>query len=470
MNRFKIYKNNAKGAEKMHRDLSFLPWRLRHFSYFLLIGLVLMISFPAKAETIGTYGILDAGLIEVGDGYLKAVEGFELNYDGKRILGEELYIDTKQDFSFLNSIHFTGCDYDKPHYLIHAEQLEIIPQDRLIFTGVRLQYASLTIPIPFPLVLTYQDGEYLFPQWLPELIYSAEGGIGVKFNGEYHLTSNFKLSGFVALTSKSGVLTELNGNYQVSDLHFRGNINYDKQWTGQGSVDWREGRLGFRGQYLWRFTEEEEKIQEVDLSYKFPTWQISTYFQQQDHTSWIPAVEVSSNGELNEIKYSWLTGMTKVIETDTQVSRPKVYFTNSFQEDYRLKQVAFGWKFRPTHTWIPDYGVSGSGQTDLWIETVNGQGWNGKLGYGRSDQWGETLPSGWVGIPEEEYVLAKVGYGYRDERDEGWDFGIAGKYSLESEAVTQGELVITRVLDCQEWQLDVDLVDVSAKVGFELKY
>lgn len=470
INRLERYKTVAKKPKREYGNPTFVSGQLSLIGYFLLIGLILVIPFPAVAKTVDNYGVLDAGLIEWGDGYLKAVEGFELIYDGKRIYGEEMYIDTEEDFSLLNSIHFTGCDYDKPHYLIHAKQLEIMPQERLIFTGVRLQYGTLTMPIPFPLVLIYQGGEYRFPQWLPEVIYSAEDGIGVKFNGEYYLSSNFKLSGFLALTSKSGILTELKGNYQVSDLNLRGNINYDTQWTGQGSVDWREGKLGFRGQYLWRFTDEKEKIQKVDLSYNLSTWQIFTYLHQQDDTSWIPAVEVKSDGELNGIKYSWLTGVTKVTEQDTQVSHPKVYTSNSFQDDYQMDQIAFGWKFSPAHVWVPEYGVAGSSQTDLWIKTTNSQGWNGKLGYGRSDRWGETLPSGWVDIPQEEYVLAEVGYGYRDERDEGWDLEIAGKYSLESEAFTQGDLVLTRALDCQEWRLDFDLIDVSAKIGFKLKY
>jgi len=131
----------------------------------------------------------------------------------KRDTGEVIYI---QDGKY------TTCEYDEPHFHIHASKLKVIPKDKIITGPAYLSIAD----IPTPLVLPFgffpntdrRANGILLPTWTN----TSNQGFGI-MNGGYYFgvgeIMDFSLTGDVY--TRGGYAASINSNY-VKRYKFRG--------------------------------------------------------------------------------------------------------------------------------------------------------------------------------------------------------------------------------------------------------
>ena len=144
----------------------------------------------------------------------------------KRDTGEVIYI---QDGKY------TTCEYDEPHFHIHASKLKVIPKDKIITGPAYLSIAD----IPTPLVLPFgffpntdrRANGILLPTWTN----TSNQGFGI-MNGGYYFgvgeIMDFSLTGDVY--TRGGYAASINSNY-VKRYKFRGGytLRYNRTVFGK---------------------------------------------------------------------------------------------------------------------------------------------------------------------------------------------------------------------------------------------
>ncbi|AZR73936.1 hypothetical protein BBF96_11360 [Anoxybacter fermentans] len=447
------------------------------------------IGYAGEAELI-----LDAGEIEWDGEYLTAKDGFELWLDDKYMKGDELYLDLDTKKYFFNHVSFTGCKKESPHYLIIAKGVKFYPEEKIIFSGVKVKIGKIVFPLPMNLVLKYRDGEYRFPNWFPEIFYSGEKGAGIRIKGFYDFSSDLYAETVLEATTTGDVsfkvkgnykrgeklilnagadydqewTAELNGNYLIGyGFALGGGVEYDQEWAGNLILNWRQNKEGFRGSVNWSWKNDEE----VYFGYLKNGWHSKINVSRNPSGKITPILEVNSPKlNLFGIDYSIMTGVTKVTEKTTTAELNKLYITTSFSDQYMLGQTKLGWSFNPTHVRVDNYGIAGKSKSNIWVQSSLGKRWNLRLGYGRTDRWGVILPAEFDEYTKEEYVEGRLMYHYRNELDEGWDLELKGQYSLESKEYTLGQMRVVRAYDCFDLKAEVDFIDLFIEMGVRLKY
>jgi hypothetical protein len=136
----------------------------------------------------------------------------------KRDTGEIVYIRTGM---------FTTCEYDEPHFHIHAGKLKVIPQDKIVTGPAYLTIAG--IPTPLALPFGYfpntdrRANGILLPKWGDSRNqgFSLNGGgyyFGVGDHMDFSLTADIYTRGGWAANVESnyGVRYKFRGNYRLN--------------------------------------------------------------------------------------------------------------------------------------------------------------------------------------------------------------------------------------------------------------
>jgi len=164
-------------------------------------------------------------------------------YHGERINA----LTGEPDYLTVRDASFTTCDAEHPHYYFSAEQMKIVPEDKVIAKGIR--FNLLGIPIPPPLFTIPIIDLQVFPA-LPFIVKSIRSGrqsgllmpkysnnslTGVTLNdiGYYWAPSAYLDTRFSAdVTEKAGLLLRNRTRYAVR-YKLQGNVegiyNYDRR-------------------------------------------------------------------------------------------------------------------------------------------------------------------------------------------------------------------------------------------------
>lgn len=135
----------------------------------------------------------------------------------KRDTGEVIYI---QDGMY------TTCEYDDPHFHIHAGKLKVIPKDKIITGPAYLAIADIPTPLVLPFGFFPNTDKRANGILLPTWTNTSNQGFGI-MNGGYYLgvgeSMDFSFMGDVY--TRGGFAASVNSNY-VKRYKFRGGYTF----------------------------------------------------------------------------------------------------------------------------------------------------------------------------------------------------------------------------------------------------
>lgn len=438
----------------------------------VLLTSLLILSLCHPLQAAEPTAVIDAGLLEFGDGYLKVSDGFILTYEGKKIAGDGFLYNIGNGDYLLDEIGFTACIKEDPHYKILAKRLEIYPKERLIFSGMQVYIGKLKLAIPMRFVMMYRDGQYRFPEWLPELFFTAEKGVGVKVSGSYQPWPALETSGTISLSAKSALDVEFKSKFTLmKDVLLSTQFEYDKKWAGNFNLDWRTGLKGFSSKASWRLLTEGGDEKQVYAGYTLKGWRTGLTLTQLSTGELKPEFKVVvPTTKIGGMTHNLAAGVTMVTDKIAKKRHDKVYLVDLIVGQYSFGKSNFAVNFAPTHTWISGYGVEGRGALNLAGKFTLNSKWNLNAGYERVFRWGVALPEELSEYQPAEYVTAGFNYVNRNQLTEGWELGVQSKYSISNNRFESLQTSIVKAYDCFEIKADVELTKPSVNMGLILKY
>lgn len=435
------------------------------------ISIIISICLLMFINSCGAEGeiIFQANSIDLDNGYLTATDGFELWIDGNYLSGQEVYYDmTKGEYHF-HQVGFTTCKLAHPHYQIQAKKIHIFKEDKLVLSGAKLRLGeSITIPIPFQLVLEYREGRYQFPDWIPRIVYSTNDGLGLEFNGAATFSNKVNLTGKFLLMFKGTGEFDVKVKYLPGDLELTSNIAYNKNWSTKLDLDWRKGKEGLGGDIDWSYQEDLNDEKNLGINYRYLGYQSKLGFQLIDHQLSEVLMKINTpKHKLGILDYQIGIDYINNIAEDRDYTRS--YLLSNLSDYYRWSIFKFGWSLKPTQYLILDYGLGGKLHSNLWLETPLNENLSLRMEYRKSNRWG-NVSDDLIDYLEEEYAEGKITYHDRNDLDEGWDLELAGKYDLDQQRFTEATTKIVKAYDCFNVEVTVDILEEIFDLGIKLKY
>ncbi len=140
--------------------------------------------------------------------------------------GEKVKKDTGEVIYIRNG-KYTTCEYDEPHFHIHAAKLKVIQQDKIVTGPAYLSIENIPTPLAVPFGLFPNNEErsngLIVPTWGETALQGFFLGRGGYYFG-YKDYADFALTADVY--SRGSWATYLNSNYAVK-YRFRGNIDLE---------------------------------------------------------------------------------------------------------------------------------------------------------------------------------------------------------------------------------------------------
>ena len=457
---------------------------------------------------------IEAGLVETGQDYVKASEGFKGEMAGVHLWGDHLYMDLLRDDYTLTETALTLCDYEEPHFHIKGQVIKLYPEYKIVIKRPKIYIGKVPIPLLWKMVMKYHDNGYRLT-WKPTLILSSGKGLGLRMTGYHSPLPGLETETSFEATNKGNRAVGLKTNYQYKDkIKLSGDFEYGKDKTQEespvagenkviGSVNLPYGFL-LSGEAEYKYFEEKEDEKEGNLGLYWRKGNKGLYaghilnWQKEDELRF--GIK-TGNIELLGIKSSLTTEGSFKSEKLLNYSFIDIEVKTPIKAKYNLGKMRLGLSYKPIHTWSGDENIDGTGLSKIWLERNFGDIYT-KLGYGQKNKWvwynsqfddwervdryvegklnynyknsikekWQLRLSGKYNIDDPEKTNGIISYRYRNQKDEGWDLGLKVEYDTEEEELKNKEIIITRALDCVDLSAEVDIIERKFEMGIDLKY